>query len=603
MITWKNKKFYKDGEEFKVFCGAMHYFRTMPEQWYDRLLKLKCMGFNTVETYCCWNMHEPNEGEFCFEGLCDVEKFLLTAKELGLYVIVRPGPYICGEWEFGGLPAWLLKDESIRLRTLDPIYLEKTERYMKVLLKRLVPHLESNGGNIILMAVENEYGSFGSSKEYKEWCTELLRKEGVDVPFITADGGSSLCLNGGMIDGAIPGVDVGYADGISKKNVSEIEMRMPDAPIFYAEHWIGCFSHWGRPYKIYDPKSVEKEVRQHLEFGNNFNLYMYHGGTNWGFYNGANLFQSEDNCVVDDYFADITSYDYDAVLTEWGGCTEKYFRIRDVMQEHLGYELPMPPKSELQNIGDVELTKKASLFDNLNNIGNYFKDDVAHNMEHYGQNLGYILYRCEIKPEQNINIVVLKDVRDRSHIYFNGIHRATIDRNDKKPYLEVDGYMEQGGTLEILVENQGRVNYGINLLKGDRKGILDCVYICGEDLPRQILCDWEIYTLPMSDLSKLSYAGDRFPAFFTGTFKAEEKKDCFIHLENFTKGFVVVNGFNLGRFWNIGPQLSLYLPWPLLKDENEITVFEEESVKKPVISIRDYHILSGDKTEKPKTVL
>lgn len=602
MFEWKNQKFYKDGKELIIFSGAVHYFRTLPEQWYDRLYKLKCCGLNTVETYCCWNLHEPEEGRFDFEGIKDIERFVKTAEELGLYVIIRPGHYICAEWENGGLPAWLLKDDSIHLRTTDDAYWSKMVKYFDELMKRLVPHLETNGGNIIMMAVENEYGSFGNSREYMNKCAQLMRDEGVNVPLFTADGNTVMFLNGGMADGAFPGLDFGYARCVKREFYQSAIEKCPEAPLFHAEHWIGGFTHWGEANRTYSAELTAKEVRDQVEQGMSFNLYMFHGGTNFGFYNGANNFPSNDNNLVDVYCADVTSYDYDALLTEWGECTEKYFAVQKVMEEYLGKKLPKPEPVETQTIGEVTLEKKASLFDNLDNIGTRFRDNVPYNMEHYGQDYGYILYRCEIKTKQPISLLALKGVKDRAHIYFNGIYRGTVDRNAQRPCLEPDGWMNDGGVLEILVENQGRINFGPDMLHGDRKGICGCVYVWDRQGPRQLLCDWDIYTLPMTGLDKLVCTGDRLPAFFSGTFEAAEKKDCFIHLKNFTKGFVTVNGFNLGRYWNIGPQMSLYLPWPILKDKNEIIVFEEEAVSEPKVSILDYHILSGEVAETAETV-
>lgn len=602
MLTWHNKKFYKDGKEILIRAGSIHYFRTHPDQWYDRLYKLKCCGLNTVETYCCWNIHEPVEGIFNFEGFADIERFIKIADSLGLYVILRPGPYICAEWENGGLPAWLLKNDGIHLRSLDENYWNKMEKYMRVLIGRIKPFLETNGGNIIMVAVENEYGSFGNSREYMNKCLSLLQELGVEVPLFTTDGNTKMFINGGEADGAIIGANFGYANGVKKEYFDEIAIRRPDTPFFHTEHWIGGFDHWGDKQHKYSAQLTANEVKQQLEQDISFILYMFHGGTNFGFYNGANSFPSKENNMVDIYYSDVTSYDYDALLTEWGECTEKYFAVQKVIGDYLGQELPKPAMVETQSIGEVELNKKASLFDNLNNIGKHFKDDIPYNMEHYDQDYGYILYRCEIKTEQPIALLALKNINDRCHVYFNGIYRGTVDRNMERTCIEPDGWMDKGGVLELLVENQGRINFGPAMLHGDRKGICDLVYVWGKQGPRQLLCDWDIYTLPMKELEKLSYTGDRLPAFFSGCFKAQPKKDCFVHLDNFTKGFVVVNGFNLGRYWNIGPQLSLYIPGPILEENNEIIVFEEEKVIKPTVSVLDYHTLGGKQQDTASTV-
>ena len=595
-----------NGAPFHIHSGAIHYFRTLPQQWEDRLQKLKDCGLNTVETYCCWNMHEPKQGEFCFDGMLDVSAFLSLAEKLGLYVILRPGPYICAEWEFGGFPAWLLSDDGIRLRTTEERYFGHVRRYMQKLMEQVRPHLQSNGGNIIMMAVENEYGSYGNSRTYMNQCAQLLRDCGVDVPLVTADGHLDIFLNGGMADDALPALDFGYDHDITPQHFAALRDLAPQAPCLHLEHWIGAFCHWCDPVLKYAPEDAAQEVRRHLERGDSFNLYMFHGGTNFGFYNGANHSANDpENRIKNRYEPDITSYDYDAPLTEWGECTPKYFAIQKEMEKHLGKKLPTPDPVPLQNIGTVALDQCAGLFSNLQNIGTYFTDCLPRNMESYGQDYGYILYRNTINTKQKIDLLAFREVHDRVTVFFNGVRRGVIYRNDPKQYLEVDGWMDQGGVLELLVENMGRINFGPDMCKGDRKGICDSVYISVKDGPRQILCDWEIYTLPMDHLEQLCYDGNvpaGQPGFWKGNFHAEQK-DCFVHLDHFTKGFVTVNGFNLGRFWNRGPQMSLYLPAPVLKDENEIIVYSEDC-EKPEISITDQHVLMGKTgTAYPVTVL
>lgn len=604
MVVIKDKNFYINGKKETIFCGSMHYFRIFREQWQDRLYKLKALGLNTVETYCPWNLHEKSEGVFDFDGMLDLEHFIKLATEMELYVIVRPGPYICSECDFGGLPAWLLKKDYITIRSDDPYYLEKADKYLQEIIKRIKPFLNTNGGNVIAVAAENEYGSFGNSGDYMNRCVNVLKELGVDVPVITTDGHTPLLLGGGSADNALACLNFGKNGEILSSHTETYKEMFPDSPIFHFEHWIGGNNHWGEPYKFYPEEFVAKEVEQQLEQGMSFSFYMFHGGTNFGFFSGANQQGvTVNNRGLNRYVSTVTSYDVDALVNEWGECTSKYFAVQEVMAKHLGKELPKPEPVKTQNLGDVKLQKSASLFDNLNNLGEKFNSMIARNMEHYGQDYGYILYRCSIPANMHINMIGLNNVLDRTHIYFNGIHRGTIYRNDERQYIDTGNWIEEGGTLELLVENMGRVNFGPEIMLGERRGICGFVYVMAPESPRQMLCDWEIYTLPMNDLSKLDFDNNnKLPAFFKGNFKAEEKLDCFVHLDNFTKGFVFVNGFNLGRFWNIGPQMSLYLPAPLLKDENEIIVFEEEAVSEPVISIRDYHILDGNKERQKATV-
>ena len=607
MVKWENRKFYIDGKETKIYSGSIHYFRSFPQRWRELLWKLKCCGMNTVETYCCWNLHEENPGKFDFTGRLDIERFLKTAEELGLYVILRPGPYICAEWDNGGIPAWLLKDENTRLRTDEGPYLAYVRRYFDKLIPKIIPHLQTNGGSIIMVAAENEYGSFGNSTVYMNNCADMIRSYGVDVPLVTSDGQMDNFITGGHADGCLPTLDFGYDKGVLTPEYGEgLWRHNPDAPFMHMEHWVGMFQHWGQPAQKYKAEYVAEEIRKQLELGYNFNMYMFHGGTNFGFMNGANdFFKDPDNKLRTIHYSDITSYDYDAPLTEWGEITPKYLAIQKEMSKHLGVELPVPEPVPVQNLGDVKLTQCADLFDNLANIGERYQSSCIHHMEYYDQNYGYILYRTHLPKYRGVKLMVFSGLSDRVNVYFNGVWRGTVDRNDKETCLVVDGWMDEGGVLDLLVENMGRSNFSTPMNRGDRKGILNHVWI-RTDGPSQILYNWEVYTLPMKTLDKLNYGDVKMehPAFYKGHFHADEKIDCFIHMDNFTKGFVVVNGFNLGRYWEIGPQKSLYLPGLLLQEENEIIVFAEKPTDHPAISIRDYHILDAERTEEgPVTIV
>ena len=609
MVTWENKQFYINGEPLEIHCGAIHYFRSMPEKWHELLLKLKNCGLNAVETYCAWNLHEPQPGEYDFSGRLDVERFIQTAEELGLYVILRPGPFICAEWEFGGLPGWLLKDEGFRCRTDEGEYLIYVKRFFDRLMPCLLPHMETRGGKVILFAAENEYGSFGNSTQYMNKCADLLRGYGVDVPIFTSDGHSDMFLSGGHADGCLCALDFGYDRGkLLPIHFEALDARQPEAPFFRVEFWVGMFVHWGAPYQGYKAEYVESELKAHLARHDSFNLYMFHGGTNFGFTNGANGFNRDpENRVKLTYHPDSTSYDYDALLTEWGEITPKYLAVQKAMCEYLGVELPRPEPVPLMSIGDIPLTEAADLFENISAIGQHHTSICQHHMEYYGQNFGYILYRTHVQPIKDIALLAVLGVADRVNVYFNGIWRGTIHRNDKEQCMDVDGWMDEGGTLDLLVENQGRINFGVAVDHGDRKGILDHVFINQRNGPVHILYNWEVYTLPMEGLDRLTYSGNISKdkaVFYKGTFKAEKKHDSFVHPDNFTKGFVVVNGFNLGRYWEIGPQRSLYLPGCILKDENEIIVFDEKPTDNPIVSIRDYHILDATRTDEgPVTIV
>ena len=276
------------------------------------------------------------------------------------------------------------------------------------------------------------------------------------------------------------------------------------------------------------------------------------------------------------------------------------------MEKHLGKTFPTPEPIKCQNIGKVELTESTGLFSNLENIGGYHKSSTLRSMEYFGQNFGYILYRTKIRTN-GADMLGFSQVSDRVHIYFDGEYKGTISRNDKKKYIEIDGWLKEGGTLDLLVENMGRLNFGPCFNRGDRKGLFDFVYISQKAGPRQALCNWEVFTLPMNNTEKLCFekkAEKNQPAFYRGYFKAEEKLDCFVHPTGFTKGFIIVNGFNLGKYWKVGPQLSLYLPGSILKEQNEIIVYDEAPVENPVIEIKDTHILNSMETKSgPVTIV
>jgi beta-galactosidase len=566
--------FLYDGKPIRILSGAIHYFRVVPQYWRDRLLKLKACGFNAVETYVAWNIHEPKPDQFNFQGIADLEKFIKTAVDLGLFVIIRPGPYICSEWEFGGLTSWLLADPALRLRCDYEPYLKRVDRFFDVLIPKLVPYLCTNGGPIIAMQVENEYGSYGNDKKYLEYLKEGLLRRGVDVLLFTSDGPSDEMLQGGTLPGLLKTVNFGTKPQEAFAKLGEYQA---DKPLMCMEYWNGWFDHWGEEHGTRDGQDVADVLEQMLAQGASVNFYMFHGGTNFGFYNGANYYER--------YTPTVTSYDYDAPLSESGDLTDKYFKVRDVLAKYVKVdETLLPEPISKKAYGKLELTSRASLFDSLDLISRPVESAYPEPMENLGQDYGFILYRNQITGPRQENKLFIQDLHDRAWVYQDGELKGILMRDEAELTLTVP---KGGSQLDILVENMGRINYGPYML--DRKGITE-----GVRLGQQFLFDWIIYPLPLENLSNLKWGQPvrTTPAFFRGSFQIDECQDTFLSLPGWSKGVVFINGFNLGRYWEIGPAKTLYVPAPILHEgENELVVFELEGLKEPIVEFLDQPIL------------
>ena len=568
--------FYMDGKPVKIISGAFHYFRTVPEYWRDRLEKLKNLGCNTVETYVPWNLHEREKGKFCFEGILDIDRFIRLAQELGLYVILRPSPYICAEWEFGGLPGWLLREEGMRLRVNDPSFLGHVEEYYKELLPRLTPWQCTRGGPVILMQVENEYGYYANDRTYLEEMRRLMRGNGVEVPLVTSDGPFPESLNAGKLPGALP---TGNFGSRTEERFATLEKYTDGGPLMCTEFWVGWFDHWGNGGHMRG--NLEESVRdldKMLELGH-VNIYMFEGGTNFGFMNGSNYY--------DELTPDVTSYDYDAVLTEDGQITEKYRRYREVIGKYTEIsEVPLSTKIVRKDYGTLEVKEKVSLTSTLEKLSRCIPSICPCSMERLGQNYGYILYRTRLHTEENLERIRLWGANDRANILVEDRPVMTLYDREllEERKLETPLPTEKNARMDILVENMGRVNFG-PLMERQRKGISQCVQINGH-----MHNHWEQYPLPLDNVEQVDFAGAYLPgtpAFYRFTFQVEEKGDTFLDFAGWGKGCVFINGFNIGRFWEIGPQKRLYIPAPLLKEgENEIIFFETEGKAAKSIALR-----------------
>ena len=565
--------FYLNGKPIKIISGAVHYFRVVPEYWRDRLEKLKAMGCNTVETYIPWNLHEPHKGEFRFDGMMDVEKFVHIAQELGLYVILRPSPYICAEWEFGGLPAWLLAEDGMKFRVSYPPFVRCVKEYYEVLLKRLVPLQVNYGGPVILMQVENEYGYYANDKEYLKCIRKMMTDGGIVVPLVTSDGPFEESLNGGTLEGLLP---TGNFGSRTEERFSVLKKYVGKGPLMCTEFWVGWFDHWGNGGHMKgNLEESVKDLDKMLELGH-VNIYMFEGGTNFGFMNGSNYY--------DKLTPDVTSYDYDAVLTEDGQITEKYRRYREVIAKYREIpEVNFTTRIKRKEYGMLAVEEKVGLFSALEDLSEPVDSVYPQSMEQLGQNYGYILYRSELCTEEKIEKIRLWGANDRANIFVGRKPAAVLYDRELLEEKELEVSFQKGDPIDILVENMGRVNFG-PMLEHQRKGIAQCVQINGH-----MHNNWKQYPLPLDNVNKLDFTKgyqEGLPAFYRFHFKAEETADTFLDFTGWGKGCVFVNGFAIGRFWEIGPQRRLYIPAPILKlGRNEIIIFETEGKVKENIRL------------------
>jgi beta-galactosidase len=566
--------FELDGKRFQIVSGAMHYSRIPREYWRDRLRKARAMGLNAVETYVFWNLHEPSPGVFDFTGQNDVAEFIREAQQEGLFVILRPGPYVCAEWEFGGYPAWLLREPGMEARSSNPAFMAAASRWLHRLGQELAPLQSANGGPIIAVQVENEYGSFGSDHQYMEQIHHLLVDSGFDKAMLyTADGADEL-PNGSLPE--LPAV-INFGTGEAKTEFAKFEKLRPNAPRMCGEYWDGWFDHYGDKHHTASGKEEADELRWMLKEGYSVNLYMFHGGTTFGWMNGA-------NSNGHNYEPDTTSYDYDAPVSEDGELTPKFNLFRDVISAATGVTPPAPPApTPLRAYAPLRLERASSLWDNLPAP---VESDRILSMEDAGQSYGYILYRTTIPAPQKGDLRI-DELRDYAQIYLDGVLAGTLDRRLGQSELPIET-TRTNTRLDILVENTGRVNFGHQFVH-ERAGITHEVLL--GDKP---LTGWKIYPLPMRDVTSMSYKTDPCtgPCFYEGTFQVDEPADTYLDTRALRKGEVFINGQPLGRFWNVGPQGALYLPAPWLKKgENQIVVFDLDSQSGRTVGFVDHPVL------------
>ncbi|KAG8521611.1 Beta-galactosidase, partial [Galemys pyrenaicus] len=600
-IDYQHNRFLKDGQPFRYISGSIHYFRVPRFYWKDRLLKMKMAGLNAIQTYVPWNFHEPQQGQYQFSGDHDVEYFIQLAQKLGLLVILRPGPYICAEWDMGGLPAWLLEKETIVLRSSDPYYLEAVDKWLGVLLPKMRPLLYQNGGPIITVQVENEYGSyFSCDYDYLRFLQKRFHYYlGDNVLLFTTDGAQKSFLKCGALQGLYTTVDFGADANITAAFLTQRRSE-PKGPLVNSEFYTGWLDHWGQPHSTVKTENVVASLLNILALGASVNLYMFIGGTNFAYWNGANT----------PYQPQPTSYDYDAPLTEAGDLTEKYFAVRNVIKKF--EKVPeglIPPSTPKFAYGKVTLEKlrtveaALSILSRAGPIQSLYPLTFIQVKQYYG----FVLYRTKLPldcSEPTPLSSPSNGVHDRAYVSVDGVPQGILQRNYELS-LNITG--KAGATLDLLVENMGRVNFGSAI--NDFKGLVSNL-----TLNSRILTNWTIFPLNTEDTvrSHLGALGDRLsgphnkahakgssnytlPAFYSGNFSIPSEipdlpQDTFLQFPGWTKleltlfsvslqGQVWINGFNLGRYWPAqGPQLTLFVPRHILLTSapNSVTVLELE---------------------------
>ncbi|XP_071812010.1 beta-galactosidase-like [Apostichopus japonicus] len=582
--------FVKDGQPFRYISGSIHYSRVPSMYWEDRLQKMYMAGLNAIQVYIPWNFHELSPGKYNFDGDADLVQFLNLAQKKGLLVVLRPGPYICAEWDLGGLPAWLLKNTSIALRSSDEAYLEAVDTWMGVLLPKIQPLLYQNGGPIITVQVENEYGSFPACDyTYLKHLYQLFREYlGPDVVLFSTDGAGTGYLKCGTLEGIYATVDFGPGTNVTKAFQAQRAYE-PSGPLVNSEFYTGWLDHWGMKHQVTSITAITKTLDELLKIGANVNMYMFEGGTNFGFWNGA-------NGGGDKFNPQPTSYDYNAPLSEAGDPTEKYYAIRDVISRHssipVGNDTGPSPK---YGYGTIQMSPQTTFYDVLDTLSPYGPINTTYpiTMEQMQQYSGFMLYQTAI-PFNVTSPLFLSStaIRDRAYIMINKVPQGILTRIDNHN-MSINATTE-GDILDIFVESQGHLNYGPDL--ADPKGIFGNVTLNGT-----VLTNWSIYSLDFDRVmplllkkrTKYPYinkqkvkddAPFQVPSFYVGTLPdlavINPPQDTFLRTTGWTKGQAYINGFNLGRYWPMkGPQVTLYVPASILHASpkiNKLLLFELE---------------------------
>ncbi|MBN9299069.1 MAG: beta-galactosidase [Filimonas sp.] len=571
VFSLSKQDFLLDGKPIQLISGEMHPARIPHEYWRHRIRMAKAMGCNAIAAYVFWNYHETKPGVFDFStGNHNIAEFVKICKEEGMWVLLRPGPYVCAEWDFGGLPTSLLKIPDIKIRCMDPRYISAVSSYVKKLAAEVKSLQCTNGGPIIMVQVENEYGSYANDKKYLNELKQMWVQNGINVPFYTADGATAYMLEAGGIDGAAIGLDSGSSD----EDFEKAAKQNPNVPSFSSETYPGWLTHWGEKFARPDTNGLKKEITYLLSKKKSFNFYVIHGGTNFGFTAGANAFSPTQ------YQPDITSYDYDAPIDEQGNATPKYYMLRNLIKQHVSYTVPeVPAPISTITIDPIKMTAYSSIW---NALPTGIASPQPKPMEAFDQNQGLMLYRTKLIGHKSGNLTITEP-HDYALIFLNGKFIDTVKRNGGKWTVKLPQTNVKDPELDILVEGMGHINFAQYMI--DRKGITDRVTLNG-----MTLMDWQIFPLPMDEkfvagVKPKAIDGATNGIFFKGAFDLQQVGDTYFDMSKYSKGIVYVNGHNLGRYWNIGPQQRLYCPasW-LKKGSNEIVVFDLHQQQAEVVS-------------------
>jgi len=569
-LTIGERDFLLDGAAHQIISGALHYFRIHPDQWADRIRKAHLMGLNTIETYVAWNAHSFVRGEFSTGGGLDLARFLALVHDEGMHAIVRPGPYICAEWANGGLPSWLFRDPAVVPRGSEPQFLKAVTEYLQAVYAIIAPLQLDRGGPVVLVQIENEYGAYGNDKAYLTELVRVTREAGITVPLTTVDQPTPQMLR----DGSLPGLHLTASFGSrSGERLETLRSFQPSGPLMCMEFWTGWFDSWGMHHHTTSAATSAQELEAILSAGASVNIYMVHGGTNFGLTNGANH--------KGRYHPITTSYDYDAPLDEAGNATAKYFAFREVIARYAAVPDELPPPSRPAPSFEVEMTTEARLFDLLADVGSTEVPGPAPSfdeVEYYG---GYAVYAAHLTAH-GPGVLSIGEVRDRAWVYLDACPVGVLSRESNERALRLPA---STGKLTILVEDQGRVDYGPRL--GEHKGLVGGVRLDGVPV-----IGWTVTSVDVDRLSSLpvqtSAAAGPGPFLAQGTFEVSEAQDLFLDTSGWGKGIAWINGFALGRYWRRGPQQTLYVPAPVIHPgRNELRVLELEVMADPTARFVD----------------